>query len=179
MESVVCVHLSYTSISLLQICQLRVRPFLCKIISKLWDVSLTDWMVGTNFDLIFCLKMCIRGKNNDETKPYGTTMLTPPIVPFLPNYSNCTRGELKIGRSVQRNCPSSLLCIFSAPVHSYRGSFQLSSKLTSMSKSTKNTDFFGILGKYSANIRNLKKIGWISARRQNELRYPCSNGQVR
>ena len=41
---------------------------------------------------------------------YGTTMLIPPIFPFLPTYSDFTRGELKIGRSLQRNCLSSPMC---------------------------------------------------------------------
>ena len=70
-------------------------------------------------------------------------MLIPPIVPLLPTYSNFTRGELKIGRSLQRNCPSSLPCVSSAPVHSYRGSVRFSSKLRSRSKSQKNMKFSG------------------------------------
>ena len=75
------------------------------------------------------------------TERYGTTTLIPPIFAFLPTYSNFTRGELTIGRSLRRNCPRSLPCVSSAPVHSCRGSSKLSSKLRSVSKSTKKQIF--------------------------------------
>ena len=40
----------------------------------------------------------------------------PPIFPFLPTHNNdVTRGELKIGRSLERNCPCSLRGVSNAP----------------------------------------------------------------
>ena len=41
----------------------------------------------------------------------------PPIFPFLPTYSSFTRGEPKIGCSLERKCPSSLPGTPNAPAH--------------------------------------------------------------
>jgi len=48
-------------------------------------------------------------------------MLIPPTFPYLPTYTDWTLGELKIGHSLERNCPSSVPDISNAPSHWYRG----------------------------------------------------------
>ena len=72
------------------------------------------------------LIIIIRSKELSSTftllvKCYGTTMLIPPIFPFLPTSSDFTRGELKIGHSLEINCPSSLPGVSNAPSHCYGG----------------------------------------------------------
>ena len=57
-----------------------------------------------------------------KAERYGTTILNNQIFPFLPIQSNFTRGEPKIGNSVERNCPSSLPGVSNAPGYYYRGS---------------------------------------------------------
>ena len=42
-----------------------------------------------------------------------------PTFLFLPAHSNFTRGELKIGRSLERTSPSSLPAVSNAPAHCY------------------------------------------------------------
>ena len=67
---------------------------------------------------------CDRARGT-KTERDGTTMLIPLIFPFLPTYLVCNNfalGELKIGRSLEWNCLSSLPGVSNTPARCYRGS---------------------------------------------------------
>ena len=85
-----------------------------------------------------------------------------PELAFSAYYSNCTGGGFKMGRSLWEELSElSFMCFYcccSAPVHSCRDSFQFSSKLRSISNSTKKITFSGSWSKYTANTRNLEKL---------------------
>ena len=86
----------------------------------------------------------------------------PPIFRFLPTHGNFTRGELKIGYFLERNCLSSLPCVSSQRTCPFlQGFISVFSEINEVINVSNFFFFFffGILGKIYCKYRDFGKFG--------------------